>query len=115
MAKTYSFTKRDKNRFRKIYSYIRRKPVDQYCSDGDFKLIVGDVDFDNTAGPVTYTYPTSVAYSNAPVITAISYDSNSNGSADVNIFITSITTTTVQFEASAPFSGKLNFQIISQD
>jgi len=115
MAKTYKFTKKDKNRHRKIYRYIRRKPVFEYCSDSDFKMVVGEVDFVNTSGPVTFTYPTSVIYNNAPVITAISYDSENNNSANVNIFIKSVTTSDVQFESSAPFTGKVHFHIISQD
>ena len=115
MAKTYTFTKKDKNRYRKIYRYIKRKPVIHYCSSDDFKLLVGDVIFDNTSGPVTYTYPATVSYSSAPIVTAVSYDSENNSSADVNIFIKSITTSAVQFESSAPFTGKVHFQIISQD
>ena len=115
MAKTYTFTKRDKNRYRKTYNFLRRKPVFQFCSDDDFKLVVGEVEFSNTSGPVTYTFPTTISYSNIPIVTAISYDSENNGSADVNIFITSITTTEVQFESSAPFTGKVHFHIFSQD
>tara|TARA_B100001250_G_C19054894_1_gene467537 strand:+ start:79 stop:426 length:348 start_codon:yes stop_codon:yes gene_type:complete len=115
MAKTYTFTKKDKNRYKKIYSYIKRKPIEHYCSSDDYKLIVGEAVFTNTSGPVTYTYPTTVVYSNVPVITAISYDSENNSSANVNIFITSITTTAVQFESSAPFTGKVHFHIYSQD
>jgi hypothetical protein len=115
MAKTYTFTKKDRNRYRKIYNFIKRRPKYQYCTTGDFKLVVGDVDFTNTSGPITYTYPATVSYSNIPIITAISYDSESNDSADVNIFITAITITSVQFESSAPFTGKVHFQIISQD
>ena len=115
MAKTYKFTKKDKNRYRKVYRYIKRKPSIQYCSDSDFKLVVGDVDFNNTSGPVTFNFPTTVSYTNIPIITAISYDSENNSSANVNIFITSLTTTAVQFESSAPFTGKVHFHIISQD
>lgn len=115
MAKTYKFTKKDKNRHRKIYRYIRKKPAIEYCSDGDFKLIVGEVSFDNTSGPVEFTYPNTVSYSNAPIVTAVSYDSENNSSADVNIFIASISKTKVSFESSMPFTGKVHFQIISQD
>ena len=39
----------------------------------------------------------------------------SNSSANVNIFITTVTTTQATFESSAPFNGKVNFQIVSQD
>jgi hypothetical protein len=115
MAKTYTFTKKDSNRYRKIYRYIRRKPKYQFVTDDDFKLIVGSVSFEDTSGPVTYTYPATVTYSNVPIVTAISYDSENNDAANVNIFITSITTTAVQFSASAPFNGAVHFQIISQD
>jgi len=119
MAKTYKFFKKDRNRFRKVYSYIRKKPVYQYCSDGDFKVIVGSVTFTNSAGPITYTYPTSgpesVTYTNAPIVTAISVDSESNDTANVNIFITAVTTSLVRFQASAPFTGEVHFHIISQD
>lgn len=118
MAKAFIFKKKDANRFRKIYNYIRKKPVDQYISESGFTMLVGDVDFDNTSGPVTFTYTTadpSISFANAPIITALSVDNLSNNSANVNIFITSVTITAVTFEASAPFSGKVNFQIVSQD
>ena len=115
MGKSYIFTKKDANRLRKVYRYIRKKPKYVYMSKDDFKLIVGEVIFSNTSGPVSYIYPTTVQYNSIPVVTAISYDSENNSSADVNIFVTSITTTSVQFESSAPFTGKVHFQIISQD
>ena len=114
MARTYKFTKRDKNRYKKIYQYIRKKPRFQYCSDGDFKLVVGEVEFDNT-DTATFSYPADVVFVNAPIITAISYDSNNNSAADVNIFLSSVSTSQVVFGASAAFSGKVHFQIISQD
>ena len=118
MAKAHIFKKRDANRFRKIYSYIRKKPVDNFVSESGFTMLVGDVDFSNSSGPVTFTYTTAdpgVSFNNVPIVTALSVDNLSNNSANVNIFITSITTTQVQFESSAPFTGKVNFQIISQD
>jgi hypothetical protein len=115
MSKTYTFTKKDANRLRKVYRYIRKKPKFIFTSNDDFKLIVGEVDFTNQSGPVTYTYPSNIVYLNIPIITAISFDSNNNNSADVSIFITSITTTAAQFESSAPFTGKVHFHIYSQD
>tara|TARA_R100000657_G_C4620544_1_gene70960 strand:- start:91 stop:447 length:357 start_codon:yes stop_codon:yes gene_type:complete len=118
MAKAHIFKRRDANRFRKVYNYIRRKPVDQFVSSTGFKMIVGDVDFSNTSGPVTFTYKTAnptITFSNVPIVTALSVDNLSNSSANVNIFITSVTTTQVTFESSAPFNGKVNFQVVSQD
>lgn len=118
MAKAHIFKRRDANRFRKVYNYIRKKPVNQFVSDTGFTMVVGDVDFSNSSGPVTFTYTTAdptVVFSNVPVVTALSVDNLSNNSANVNIFITSVTTTQVQFESSAPFTGKVNFQVVSQD
>ena len=118
MGKAHIFKKRDANRYRKVYNYIRRKPVDQFVSDTGFSMLVGDVDFSNSSGPVVFTYTTvdpSAIFSTVPVVTAISVDNLSNNSANVNIFITAVTTTTVTFEASAPFTGKVNFQVVSQD
>jgi len=118
MSKAHIFKKRDANRFRKVYSYIRKKPVDQFVSDTGFTILTGDVDFVNTSGPVSLTYSTIdplINFSTVPSITAISLDNLSNNSANVNIFITTITTTAVTFESSAPFTGKVNFQIVSQD
>ena len=67
---------------------------------------------------VTYTYtdgdPT-VSFTNVPVVTGISVDSVSQDAADVNVFITAITTAYVQFSASAPFTGEVHFQIVTQD
>ena len=114
MAKTYTFTKKDQNRLKKVYRYIRRKPSYMFCSKDDFKMIVGSITFTNSSAE-TYSFPTTVTYSNIPIITAISYDSLSNGAADVNIFVTSLTTTSVTLESSAPFDGEVHFQIISQD
>ena len=114
MAKTYTFSKKDKNRHKKIYNYIRRKPIFEYCSSDDFKLIVGSLTYSNTSSG-TYVFPSTVSYSKIPIVTAISYDSLSNSSADVNVFITALTTTSVTIETSAPFDGEVHFHIISQD
>ena len=118
MAKAHIFKRRDANRFRKVYNYIRKKPVNQFVSDTGFTMVIGDVDFSNSSGPVTFTYTTAdptVVFSSVPVVTALSVDNLSNNSANVNIFITSVTTTQVQFESSTPFTGKVNFQVVSQD
>ncbi len=118
MGKAHIFKKRDANRFRKVYNYIRRKPIDQYVSNTGFKMVVGDVTFTNSSGPVTFTFTTAdptITFSNAPIVTAVTVDNLSNNSANVNVFVTSVTTTTAIFATSAPFTGKVNFQVVSQD
>ena len=86
--------------------------------DQNGAIVTGEVDFINTSGPVSLTYTSidhEIVFQNTPSITAISVDDLSNDTANVNIFITAITTTSVTFESSAPFTGKVNFQIVSQD
>ena len=114
MAINYTFSKWDKNRYRKVYSFIRKKPIFQFVSDGDFKMIVGSLQYSNSSSE-TFTFPATVSYKNIPIVTAISYDSLSNSSADVNVFITSLSTTAVTIETSAPFNGEVHFHVISQD
>jgi plastocyanin domain-containing protein len=115
MAKVFNFTRKDKNRYRKVYRFIRKKPVYEYCSDEEFEMIAGYVDFSNSSGPETYTFPATISFSNVPVITVTSVDSEGNDQANVNAFVTSITTTETQLSVSAPFTGRVHFIIVSQD
>jgi hypothetical protein len=115
MAKVYNFHRRDRNRFRKVYRYIRKKPHFEFCSDGNFNMIAGFVDFSKSAGPVTYTFPATANFSNVPVITVTAVDHLSTGGADVNAFVTSITTTSAQISVSDIFTGRVHFVIVSQD
>lgn len=115
MSKLYKFTQKDKNRYRKVYRFIRKKPVYEYCSDEEFKMIAGYVVFTNSSGPVTYTFPLTSSFVNVPVVTVTSVDSENNGQANVNAFITSITTTNVQISVSANFTGRVHFMIVGQD
>tara|TARA_A100001515_G_scaffold74945_1_gene59552 strand:+ start:169 stop:555 length:387 start_codon:yes stop_codon:yes gene_type:complete len=125
-CKTYTFSRRDKNRYRKVYRYIRKKPKYEFVSDGDLTIVVGEATFasgtgDNataTSGPVEITFadcdPTAV-FLQIPVVTAVAVDSYNNDTADVNVFVTAVTTTTATFETSAPFYGTVHFQIIGRD
>jgi len=109
MAST-KFTKRDKNRFRKVYPYLRVRPVNTFIADKTVVIEIGEIDFSNTEGPITYTFEQN--FTSAPTVTAISIDSESNDTADVNIFVNSVSTTAVQISASAAFTGKVHFQAI---
>ena len=115
MAKVFKFTRKDKNRYRKVYRFIRKKPVYEYCSSEEFEMIAGFVEFANASGPVTYTFPSTIIFSNVPVVTVTSVDSENNNQANVNAYVTSITTTAVQISVSAPFTGRVHFIVVSQD
>ena len=115
MAKVFNFTKRDRNRFRKVYRYIRKKPVYEFCSNEQFEMIAGFVDFQNTAGAVTYSFPSTISFTKVPVVTVTSVDSLGNNQANVNAYVTSITTTALSISVSAPFTGRVHFVIVGQD
>jgi len=115
MSKVFKFTRKDKNRYRKVYRFIRKKPVYEYCSDEEFEMIAGYLDFANSAGEETYTYPSTISFTNVPVVTVTSVDSEGNNQANVNAFVTSISTTSLGISVSAPFTGRVHFIIVGQD
>ena len=103
------FKKRDLNRYRKVYPFIREAPVESFMAGEAFVIEVGDVEFAN-ASSATYTF--NEKFTSAPTITAVAVDSNSNNSANVNIFVSSVSTTSVTLESSQNFSGKVSFHVI---
>jgi hypothetical protein len=109
MAST-KFKKHDKNRFRKVYPYLRVRPITTYCADKAVVMEIGIVTFTNSEGPVSYSFTEDFA--SAPVVTSISADSESNDTADVNIFVESVSKTVVQFSASQNFTGTVHFHAI---
>lgn len=65
--------------------------------------LVGD-----TTGTFTFTTP----FPSVPVITAITADTSSADSANVNIYVSSVTTSAVTFKTSAPMTGDIHFHAI---
>jgi hypothetical protein len=108
MAKA-TFKKKDKQRFRKVYPYIRKKPVWELCSDKEVEIEVGSIVF---SGTDTGTYTFSTSFISVPVITSIAVDSSSTGTADVNVYVSSVTTTEVVLKTSATFTGTVDFHAI---
>lgn len=102
---------RDKQRFRKVYPYLRRKPVlETIGGGGDTATIeVGAITFANESS-VTHAFTTS--FSSAPIVTVVSVDSESNGTANVNVIITSVSTTDVVVETSQAFTGTVHYHAI---
>jgi hypothetical protein len=101
---------RDKQRFRKVYPFIRKKPVLESTTSGDTAIIeVGAIVFSNESS-VTHAFSTS--FSSAPIITVVSVDSESNDMANVNVYISSITTSDVVVETSQLFTGTIHYHAI---
>lgn len=108
MAST-KFKKRDLNRYRKIYPYIRREPRFVTVSENDVLIEIGEITFTDSS---TGTYTFTETFASAPVVTAITYDSEGNDSANVNAFISSLTTASVTIDTSQNFTGKIQFHAI---
>jgi len=109
-GKQIKFKKRDRNRHRKQYPYLRRKPKFEYVSDNDATFEVGAVSFSNTDSG---TYNFQSTYTSVPVVTAVSVDSEGNNGADVNIYVSAISTSSVTFSSSASFTGEVHFHIFA--
>ena len=99
--------RRDYNRYRKVYPFIRKKP---------FFITEADVTFESStkavtaADQVTITFTTT--FSSAPYVTATAYDSESNNQANVNAYIISVSTTEVTIGFSASFTGQVHYHAI---
>ena len=104
------FSKRDINRYRKIYRYIRKKPVNKYISDKPVTMESFYIDFPGTSETETYTF--TQPFPSAPHVTATSFDYYSNSQSDVNVFVTSVTTSQVTFELSALARCRVHFHAI---
>lgn len=98
---------RDNNRFRKIYSFIRRKPS---------LTTEGDVTYESSKATVTATDQVTITFSttftSAPYVTATAYDSASNDEANVNAYIISVSQTQVTIGFSASFTGEVHYHAI---
>ena len=105
-----TFKKKNRNRSRKTYPYLIKKPNYTFTADKEVVIEVGSVSFSNETGPVTWTFTES--FKETPIVTAISVDSENNSEADVNIFVSSVSATSVSFESSHEFTGTVDFHAI---
>jgi hypothetical protein len=103
------FKKRDLNRIKKVYPYIRKKPIWGLLSDKEVVIEAAAVTFTSATSSQYYFDGT---YDSAPVITAIAIDSESNNQANVNIWVESVDKLSVTFGSSQTFTGKVHFHAI---
>jgi hypothetical protein len=107
--------KRDKNRFRKTYPYLRRKPVLETVLGGGSNIsdiVVGIISYNKTdVGTHTFSTP----FSTIPIITAIAAETPGGSPANVNVYVELVDLSTVQIRVSdANFVGNVHFHAISQ-
>ena len=112
-----TFKTRDKNRYRKTYPRIRRKPVYELVSTKPAIIEVGIVDFNNTSSG-TYYYKNDFSTINSGLAPVISLTVQSTGQELITAFVSSeakvnpVNGDSFTIESSAPFTGKVHVQII---
>lgn len=99
----------DLNRYRKIYSFIRLKPSIQPPQESDVIVESGEIAFSNSD---SQTHSFTKSFSSAPFVTATAFDSAGNEDANINVFITAVSTSAVTIKTSATFTGKVHYQAI---
>ena len=103
--------KRDKNRFRKTYPYLRRKPVFENISDGLSEIEVGIINYNKT-DVGTHTFSTT--FNSVPTITAIAAQTTGGSPANVNVYVELVDLNAVQIRVSdANFVGSVHFHAIA--
>ena len=105
------FRKRNRNRYRKAYPFLRRKPIYETILEGSANIEVGYIDYSNTD---TGTYNFTSTFTTVPIVTATSVETPGGSSANVNVYIETITLTEVQIRVSdANFIGRVHLHAIS--
>jgi len=104
-----TFKKRNRNLFKRVYPYVRRAPVYEYSSDQETVIEVAKVTFTNSSSE---SFVFTSTFSSAPVVTVVSVDSESNDTANVNVFLTSVSTTSAAIETSQTFTGTVHLHAI---
>jgi len=97
-------SKYDLNRFKKVYPLIRTKP--QILEFAVVEGLDAETTILNYTNSHAQTYNFVKTYITIPTVSATPEDEN------VNVYITSLTTTSVTIESSAPFTGKVHLQIL---
>ena len=105
-SKTY---KRDLNRYRKVYPYIRRKPKNILMSDKEIIIEVAEIPFSNQNSA---TYAFREKFDGTPIVTAVTIDSTSSNIADVNVFISSVSRNSVTLDVSQNLTGAVHIHAI---
>ena len=105
------FRKRNRNRYRKVYPFLRRKPIYETILEGSANIEVGYIDYSNTD---TGTYNFTSTFTTVPIVTATSVETPGGSSANVNVYIETITLSEVQIRVSdANFIGRVHLHAIS--
>ena len=103
------FKKRDMNRYRKVYPYLRKSPKYKLVSDKRVQIEVGQISIDDAAEG-TFTFQED--FEGQPFVSVTAVDSLANDSADVNVFVKTVNTKTVTIGTSQNFTGLVHIHAI---
>ena len=105
------FRKRNRNRYRKVYPFLRRKPIYETILEGSANIEVGYIDYNNSD---TGTYTFTSTFTTTPAVTATAVVLPGGSGANVNVYIETITLSEVQIRVSdANFIGRVHLHAIS--
>jgi len=111
-----TFKKRDLNRWKKTYPFVKRTPRWAYLSDLNFQMEVAEVNFDYSVVEQTYVYTCDFPPPPAtpPVVTAIAMWTDDGGEpgANVNVTMTEVNHESCTIHVSNPFNGSVMIHII---
>tara|TARA_A100001515_G_scaffold143642_1_gene145316 strand:- start:136 stop:471 length:336 start_codon:yes stop_codon:yes gene_type:complete len=102
-----TFSRRDAQRFRKVYPRIRKTPRFFTISDEQMSIESTKISLNNE---VQGEFNFQLEYNQIPTV-QLSAETSSDDQGMVNVFITQLTTKFVKFETSAPFTGQIHIQI----
>ncbi len=103
------FTKRDLDRFRKVYPFIRRTPRNSlYASAPEAIIEIADIVVTATN---TVTYDFKETFPDAPVVTLTAKDTDGSPNI-VSAIVTTVNATQVIIGISATFTGTIGLQAI---
>lgn len=102
-----TFRRRDGQRFRKVYPRIRKTPRYFTISDATMAIESSKVTMSNeSSGEFSF----QLEYDEIPTV-QLTAEVSSDDQGMVNVFITQLTTTSVTWETSAPFTGQIHIQV----
>ena len=102
----FTFKTRDTSRLKKVYPVTRQKPRYNLISDQAVVYEKATITFSNSSGE-TYTFREE--YTTPPPV-SLSVTTSDEGL--VNDYISTLTTETITVEASAPFTGTVEINIL---
>ena len=106
---TTKFRKRNLNRYRKVYPYLRREPRYELISTTEALIEIAAVPFNQS---IEETYVFEEFFIGTPKVTATVVDSSGTNTANTGVYISELDSTKVKLQTTGLFSGTVHLHII---